>query len=227
MVVALSASALSSPQSKGPAGGQADLDRVLRQLETTGKTFQNFWARFAQKKYTAVLREFDAPELGVFVYARAKDGSALLRQEVQKPAPRVLTIKGGLATIYQPQLKQAQLVNLGNNKDKAEYLALGLGQSPGKLRQTFVLKYLGAETIAGSPCSMLNLKPKNASAAAFFSSITLWVSDKGGIPIQQKLEEPNGDYLLVSFSDAKLNTKVAGSLFEQKFAPGTDVQTMR
>ena len=226
VVLALSAAGWTAPQAKTAQGSPADLDRVLRQLEATGKTFQTFWARFAQKKYTAVLREFDAPESGVFVYARARDGSALLRQEVQKPAPRILTIKGGTAVVHQPRLRQAQIANLGKNKDKAEYLALGLGQSPAKLRETFHLKVVGSETVAGAPCSILNLKPKSTSAAAFFSSITLWITDKGGVPIRQKLEEPNGDYLLVDFTDVKLNGKIAGSTFEQKLPQGTAVQQL-
>ena len=211
---------------QAPAQTQKDsaLDGLLRQMEATGKAFRTFSANITQKKYTAVLREFDAPESGVFLYARAKDGSALLRQEISKPAPRILTIKGGVATVYQPVLKQAQILNLGKNKDKAEYLALGLGQSPGKLRETFDLNYQGSEKIDGAVCSVLQLKPKSSAAAAFFTSITLWIKSSSGIPIQQKLQEPNGDYLLVTFTDEKLNTKISDSKFEQKLPKNTDTQ---
>jgi len=219
---------LAAGQRAAPAqAGQAELDQVLRQLESRGKTFSTFSAKFSQKKYTSVLKEFDTPESGLFVYARARDGSALLRQEVQKPGVRILTIKGGVATLHQPGLKQAQRVSLGKNKDKAEYLALGLGQSPAKLRETFDLKYAGVETINGVACSILNLKPKSTAAAAYFSSITLWITKTTGIPIRQKLQEPNGDYLLVDFTGEKVNAKVSDSLFDQKLPPGTDVQELR
>ena len=204
--------------------GDAELEQVLRQMEATGKSFQNFRAKFSQKKYTAILREFDTPETGIFIYARAKDGSALLRQEVEKPASRILTIKGGVATVFQPGLKQAQVVSLGKSKDKAEYLALGLGQSPAKLRETFDIELQGPETLGRTLCSVIRLKPKNPNAAAYFSSITLWIKKSNGIPIQQKLQEPNGDYLLVSFTDEKLNAKIPVSEFEQKLPQGTDMQ---
>jgi outer membrane lipoprotein-sorting protein len=194
-------------------------------MEAVGKTFRSFQASFAQKKYTAVLKEFDTPESGMFLYARAKDGSALLRQEVAKPGVRILTIKGGEATIYQPTLNQAQIVSLGKNKDKAEYLALGLGQSPGKLQQTFEISYHGVENAGGVPCSVLVLKPRNATTAAYFSSITLWINKSNGVPIQQKLLEPNGDYLLVLFSNEKLNAPIPAAQFEQKL-PAT-VEIMR
>ena len=213
---------------KGLGGAQSkadeDLKQVLRQMEAAGRNFQNFSAKFSQKKYTAVLKEFDTPESGIFLYARAKDGTALLRQEVTAPAPRILTIKSGAATIFQPRIKQAQVVNLGKNKDKAEYLAMGIGQSPAKLKETFELTFLGMESVNGTSCSAVQLKPKSSAAAAYFSSITLWIKKSSGIPIQQKLQEPNGDYLLVNFMEEKLNTKIPDSKFEQKLPPDTDIQ---
>lgn len=124
------------------AGGSG-LDQVLRQMESVGKTFVSFKAHFTWKKYTAVLKEFDEADAGEFYYARARDGSALLRKEVTKPGRNTLTIKGGTAILYQPGLNQASVVNLGKNKDKVEYLALGLGQSPGKLRESFDISYQG------------------------------------------------------------------------------------
>lgn len=206
---------------------KAALDQVLAQMEALGKTFQSFQAQFSQKKYTAVLQEFDAPESGEFLYARSKDGSALLRQEITNPAPRVLTIKGGVATLYQPRLNQAQIVNLGQNKDKAEYLALGIGQTPRKLRETFDIEYKGTESVAGGPCSILTLKPKSAAAAAYFSSTTLWIKKSSGVPIQQRLQEPNGDYLLVTFSGEKINSRIPDWKFEQRLPAGVEIQRIR
>lgn len=200
-----------------------DLEQVLRQMEAVGKRFVSFQAHFSQKKYTAVLKEFDAPDSGEFFYTRAKDGSALLRQEFMKPGKRILTIKGGTAILYEPAINQASVVNLGKNKDKAEYLALGLGQSPGKLRETFDIKYQGLENVGNAPCSVLVLRPKNPSAAAYFVAITLWIKKSGGVPIQQKLQEPNGNYVLVSFIEEKLNVPLAASLFEQKLPKGVEM----
>ena len=206
---------------------QPELDQALSRMESVGKSFRSFRANFTQKKYTSVLDEFDTPESGEFLYARARDGSALLRQEVQKPASRILTISGGVATIYQPGVKQAQVVNLGKNKDKAEYLALGLGQSPGKLRESFTIEYQKMESLDGAPCWILLLKPKSQAAAAYFSGIALWIKKASGVPIQEKLQEPNGDYLLVTFSAEKVNVPIPESKFEQKLPTGTDIQRMQ
>jgi outer membrane lipoprotein-sorting protein len=205
-------------------GDQGTLEQVLSQMEGVGKTFRSFSAKFSQKKYTAVLKEFDTPETGEFYYARAKDGSALLRQEVVSPGRRILTIKGGVATVYNPVIKQAQIVNLGKNKDKAEFLALGLGQSPAKLQSTFEIEYKGVDQVEGTPCSILLLKPKSASVSAYFSAITLWVKKSTGMPIQQRLQEPSGDYLLINFSSEKLNAKIPESKFEPQLPSGIEIQ---
>ncbi len=199
-------------------------DQVLKQMEAVGRIFHSLEARITRKHYTAVLKEYDTPESGLFYYERAKDGTALIRLEITNPGPSVLTIKGGVATFYQPLLKQAQIYNLGKNKDKAEYLALGVGQAPGKLRQTFDVWYQGSEAVAGVPCSVLVLKPKNPSEAALFSTITLWIRKSSGIPVQQKLQEPSGNYLLVNFTDEKLNVNIPPSKFEQKFPAGVEIQ---
>ena len=220
-------SAIGAPYQPQSKDNEAALDRVLRQMDSAGKKFVSFAAHFTLKRYTAVLKEFDIPDSGDFIYARAKDGSALLRQEVTQPGHRILTIKNSTLIIFQPKIKQAQVVNLGKNKDKAEFLAIGIGQSPAKLRDTFTIRYQGEESVNGSPCSALVLTPKNPAGAAYFSSITLWIKKATGVPIRQKLQEPSGDYELVDFTDEKLNTKVPDSKFEQKIPSGTEIQRLQ
>jgi outer membrane lipoprotein-sorting protein len=210
-----------------PGGAfQADpeLQKTFIQMDATAKNFRSFTASFTQKKYTAVLQEFDTPAKGDFYYARSKDGSALLRKEELSPGKSVLTIKNGVATFYQPGIKLAQIYNLGKNRDKAEYLAVGISQSPAKLQENFNVSFQGSESINGKPCSILLLKPKNPKEAAYFSSIIVWFSKSDGIPLRNKMLEPNGDYLLIDFSNEKLNANVSSSKFDQNLPGGVEIQ---
>jgi len=216
--------ALAAAQSKG---APSKADQVLERMGALGKDFHSFQADFTQRNYVAVLKEFDEPESGAFTFARAKDGSALLRQEFKSPSHKTLTIKGGEATLYQPSLNQATVYSLGKNRDKAEFLALGIGQSPGKMRETFDISYQGEEKVDNIPCSVLVLKPKSSSAAAFFSVITLWISNTDNLPIQQKLQEPNGNYLLNLFKGGKLNVRVSETDFDQRLPKGVDIQRIK
>lgn len=202
-------------------------DRVLERMGAVGRDFQSFQASFTQKNYVAVLKEFDSPETGIFIYARAKDGSALVRQEYRSPGHKILTIKGGEALVYQPSLNQATRINLGKNRDKAEFLALGIGQTPAKMRETFDVEYVGEEKIGAVPCSVLLLKPKSTAVSAYFSAITLWISSVSSLPIQQKLQEPNGNYMLNTFSGEKLNPRIAGTEFEQKLPKSVEIQIIK
>jgi outer membrane lipoprotein-sorting protein len=228
VIAVFCASVIASPAGRAQAAkDQGALNQVLHQMETVGKSFKSFSAKFVQKRYTAALKEFDTPESGEFYYSRAADGSALIRQEFTAPASRILTIKGGTATLYQPGIKQAQIYSLGKNKDKAEYLALGIGQSPAKLQETFNIQLTGTENVNGTPASILVLKPKNPKAAALAASVTLWIQKSNGVPIQEKLEEQYGDYTLIQFSDEKINQKIPDSKFDQKLPAGVEKQVIQ
>jgi outer membrane lipoprotein-sorting protein len=195
-----------------------ELQKVFRQMEMAGKGFRGFSAKISEKKYTAILEEFGTPETGEFYLARAKDGSTMMRREISSPGKVILTIKGEKLTVYRPNVKEAQIANLGKNKDKAEFLALGIGHPPAELQKSFNISYQGVESVDGTPCSVLVMKPKDAKTAAFYATIVMWVKSSG-IPVQYKLQEPNNDYLLVTFSDEKLNINIPDSKFEQKWCP--------
>jgi outer membrane lipoprotein-sorting protein len=201
-----------------------ELQRTFKQMDEAGKSFRSFTAQFSQKKWTAILKEFDTPETGEFYYKRAKDNSAMMRQDATSPGRKILTVKGDKAVFYQPDIKQAQIVNLAIHKKLAKYLAIGIGQSPGELEKDFDISYQGSESVNREQCSILLLKPKSASVTSHFSAITLWIKKSSGILLQYKFLEPSGDYTLLTFSDEKLNVTIPNSKFEQPFPKGVEIQ---
>jgi outer membrane lipoprotein-sorting protein len=218
---------LAAPGSDAHGQEDRELQQVLKKMDEVAKSFRAFTARFSQKKYTAVLKEFDTPDTGEFYYSFAKDGSALMRHEITSPGKRILTIKGDVATVYQPVIKQAQIYNLGKQKDLVEYLALGIGQRTAKLQDKFNITYQGSESVNGVPCSILVFKPKDPKAAARLESITIWLNKTSEVPIQYKFEEPSGYYLQVNFLEEKLNVKIPDSKFEQKLPKGVEIQRIQ
>jgi outer membrane lipoprotein-sorting protein len=191
------------------------LESVLNRMEKTSRNLQSFVAEITMTKFTAILELFDHPERGKFFFKRADNGSALLRLEIVDPGEKILTIQNDEALSYQPKINSATKYRLGKNKDKAEYLALGIGQSPKNLNETFHIAYRGRENVHGTACSILELKPKDPKASAIFSAITVWIKDSTGISTRMKLEEPFGDYVLVTFSNEQLNTRIDDSKFRQ------------
>jgi outer membrane lipoprotein-sorting protein len=203
-----------------------ELHAVLDRMDAVAKNFRTFSAQFTQKHFTAVLKEFSAPDTGEFCYARTKDGSVLMRHEIMNPGKRILTIKGDTLTVYRPAIKEAQIASREKMRDIVEYLALGIGQSSSKLREKFKISYKGTESIDKVKCSVILFVPKDAKTASHLASITIWLKESTATPAQYKFEEPSEDYLLISFSSEKLNAKIPDSKFEQKLPQGVEIQKL-
>jgi len=86
-------------------------------------------------------------------------------------------------------------------------MALGMGQSPIKLKDSYFLSAKGTEAVDGAPCSVLELKPKDKKNNPFVA-ITMWIKKSTGMVMQYKFLEPNNDYRLEKFSEEKLNAKI-------------------
>ena len=203
-----------------------ELQRILNKMDAVAGNFRTFGAKFIQKNYTAVLKEFSAPDTGEFYYARAKDGSVSMRHEIMNPGKRILTIKGDTLTVYRPAIKEAQVASREKMRDIVEYLALGIGQSSAKLREKFKISYKGAESIDNAKCAILVFVPKDAKTAGRLASITIWLKESSATPARYKFEEPSEDYLLISFSAEKINANIPNSKFEQKLPSGVDIQKL-
>ena len=212
-----------APDLRAQNNENPELTKTLASMDAVSAKFSSFEAKFTQKQYVALLKEYETPETGEFYYALDKNRDAMIRHEVMTPGVRVTTIKDGVAILYQPATKQAQTYNLGKRKNLVEYMATGLGQSSSILREQFEISYDGTEDIGGESCSILTLVPKDKSVAASVKSITIWIKDSTGTPAQYKFLEPTNNYLLETFSGEKLNGKITADKFEQKLPGGTEI----
>lgn len=196
--------------------GQDRLETILKEMEKAGRGITSLKADIHQKKYTVLLKQFDAGESGKIYFRKAKDGGAELRREISKPTPNFLVVTGGVATFFQPVINQVTVRDLGKDKDKAEFMVLGFGATTRALKETYNIRYLGAEKIDGKQVEKIELVPKSDKFKALFASIVMNLDTKRWIPVSNKLTEANGDYLLISFDDISLNPKLKDSLFKLK-----------
>lgn len=193
----------------------SSLEEVLAKMDQEGAGLRSMSARITQKKWTHILEEFDKGESGYFYFLRERD-QVFLRKDVLKPQENTLIIRQGTVWFYQPRIKQAQRYNLGRNRDKAEFLLLGFGSNQEALKETYKIQLLKQESIDGRQTYVLELTPRSDQVSAYFSKIVLWVDAALWVPIQQKLVEPNHDYLLIRFDDIKLNDRISRSRFDVK-----------
>jgi len=105
-------------------------------------------------------------------------------------------------------------VSITGHKDKVEmFMALGFGQSSQDLKNNFDVRLAGEEVVNGRKTSVLDLKPKNS---AMFRSVQMWMDQQKWVAVQIKTTENSGDYMILKFSNIKLNTGIPDSVFELK-----------
>jgi len=150
---------------------------------------------------------------GKFYYVRqGKDPR--VRLDLLKPAVQQLLIDKGRLQLYTPSLKQVQEISLGQRQDVVELImAMGFGQSSQDLKRNFTVSHAGEEVVDGKKTTLLDLKPKSSS---LFTSVQMWLDPVRTVAVQLKTVEGSGNYLIVKFSDIKLNQRVDDSVFSLK-----------
>ncbi len=191
------------------------LEQILSRMDQSGAGLRSMSCQITQKKWTELLEEFDKGESGRFFFLK-KNGKVYLRKDIVQPQENSLVISDGKVVFYQPRIKQAQQYNLGQNKDKAEFLLLGFGSNKEALKNAYAIRLIGKETVRGRECHILELTPKSEKVSAFFPQIVLWIDSQMNVPVRQKLVEPTKDYLLIDFDGIQLNAAVPDSLFQIK-----------
>ena len=73
----------------------------------------------------------------------------------------------------------------------------------------------------GVAAEQLELTPKSENARNQFSKILLWIDDKTGVSVQQKLLQPSGDYRVAKYSKIVINSKLPDGVFKLKTTPKT------
>jgi len=190
-------------------------DAVLAEMDTRAATLRSMRAAIEQRRWTDILEEFDAGEAGSFQFLREGE-EIYLRKNITEPQENTLILHEGKVLFYQPKIKQLQKYDLGQRRDRAEFMLLGFGSSKTDLQETYDVRLLGKETIDRHETYQLELSPKSKEVSAYFARIVLWVDTSLWIPIQQKLVEPTGDYILIRFDEVELNPDIAKSEFELK-----------
>lgn len=217
-----------SGDGKSADGKSADLDKVIAQLNAAAAKFDSAQADFSWDVYQAVVQEHDI-QTGTTYYER-QNGTTLMaaqvKEEGDRPAPKVVVYNGSEVQFYQPEIKQMTIFRAGSNHSQAEsFLTLGFGGSGTELQANWEVTLLGHETIDGVQVAKLDLKPKAANVQNTFSHVTIWVDPARGISLKQVFFAPSGDLRTATYSNIRYNLPIPNEVFHIKVAPGTTIQT--
>ena len=207
----------------GAAMAQAqNLESVLSSMDKAAASFRTAQCDFVWDQYQRVVDDHDYQK-GT-MYFRRQGSEVQMAADINSPAKKYVLFTGSLVSVYQPSIDQVTQYNPGKNKaDFESYLVLGFGGSGRDLTKSFDVNYAGMEQVEGVNAAKLELTPKSQKVKSMFQAITLWIDPARGVSVQQKFQEPSGDYRLAKYSNIRVNEKIPGDVFKLKTSGHTKV----
>jgi outer membrane lipoprotein-sorting protein len=206
-----------APPKAVPPDSNAELQRVVAQMDRTAANFRTTQANFVWIQYTAVISDISDTQKGT-VYFRRSGSQVEMMADISDPAPpKYVLFSGSQVQMYQPKIDQVTEYNTGKDRAAFEsFLVLGFGGSGQDMLKAFDVTYTGAERVDGVDAAKLDLVPKSDKARNTFNHIWLWIDPARGVSVRQQLFQPGGDYRLATYSDIRLNEKIPDSVFKLK-----------
>jgi len=207
-------SIISSPKA---ANGQSAglVSSVLNRMERNRQSLKSLKASLSMEKYNSQLRDKDQ-YTGNVMYLPASGRNAYVRIEWQKPQHEILAVANGKYRLYRPRLNTVLEGKSGSVKGQAG--AGGVLDMMYMSKQQLEAKFqpvqdVREETLWGGISTIhLTLVPKgNAS----YQYAEIWV-DSGGMPVQTKIVEKNGDATTMRLSGMERNAKISTDDFNLK-----------
>ncbi len=191
------------------------LDAILASMDKAAANFHSAQTNFVWDQYQRVVEEHDIQK-GV-MYFRRQGNEVQMAADITAPAKKYVVFKDGMVQVYIPSAEQVTEYSAGKNKAEFEtFLVLGFGGSGKDLEDSFDVKFAGMEQVNGVNAGKLELTPKSQKVHNMFATITLWIDPARGVSVQQKFQEPSGDYRLATYNNIQLNKKINGEVFKLK-----------
>lgn len=197
------------------AASAQSLDSVLTSMDRAAANFHAAQADFTADMYQKVVDEHDFQK-GT-MYFRKQADSIEMAADITAPDKKYVLFSNGVVSYFQPQIDQVTEYNAGKNKAEVEsYLVLGFGGGGHVLANSYDVQFGGMEQVQGVSAGKLLLTPKSQRVHNMFQSITLWIDPARGVPVQQRFDEPSGDYRITKYSDIRINQKLPNDAFKLK-----------
>ncbi len=194
------------------AFGAFNAEGVLGEMDKAAAAFDGMRADLRWVTYTALVDDTSV-ETGKIWVRRDDSGKVDLKIMFDEPARRDLLVEGTQVQMFQPKINQVNEYDLSKKKDQLEQaLLVGFGVSGKFLRDHYAVEFGGEEAVGEQPAVKLVLTPKKDDAGV--KKLEMWVSTKTWQPVQQKLDQGDGDYRLYSYSAIEINPGLKNADFK-------------
>jgi outer membrane lipoprotein-sorting protein len=187
------------------AAADETLEAVLARMDQSAPAFKTLAAQLRKVSHMAVINE-DTVDKGTILLKRSRNDMRML-VEWTEPDPKSVAVHGERAEIYYPKMQTVEEYDMGKYRSLVDqFLLIGFGTSGKELSAAYHIKYLGRENVDGMNADHLELIPKSKEVLKQLKKLDLWVQEADGYPVQQKVTQPAGDYMLLTYTGVKLNT---------------------
>jgi outer membrane lipoprotein-sorting protein len=201
-LLSLAAASFGAPPADTP------LDAVLARLDQVSTTFKGLTADIRKIAHTDVVNADDI-DSGTITVKRVKARDTWIRIDFTNPRRQSVSIGGGKALVFYPQINEATEVDLGKNRGLVDqFMLLGFGSNSADLRNAYTVTLGGADSINGEKTTRIVLVPKDPEVLAHVKKCELWISEKGWT-VQQKFHTGGGDYQLSTYTRMNPNPIIA------------------
>lgn len=185
---------------------------ILSRMDQAAAAFQSMTADVVHTSHTAVLNENDT-DYGRVVLKKIAPGEVQGLMEYTKPDHKFFLFEKRKLQIYTPSDNTVQVYDLGKHGEQLDqFLALGFGTSSKELTASFQVN-------PGATANEVDLIPTTADGRKLLTRIELWIGPDN-YPLKEKLDEPSGDYVLVTYNNVKINPPLGADALQLKLAPG-------
>ncbi len=197
------------------------LKEILSRMDRSAQTFQDMTANLAQTQHTAIINEDDKDSAAVRL-KRTKEG---LRGYVEfaEPNRRLIGFQNRQLQVYYPKTNTVDIYDLGKHgAELDQFLLLGFGTSGKELEKNYNMRVTGSETLNGKAVTRVELVPKTAEAKEYLQKVELWIPAAASYPIQEKIHKNDQDYILIQYSDIKINPGLSDKELELRLPAGVN-----
>jgi len=199
-----------------------NLESVLNSMDQAAANFHNAQCDFVWDQYQKVVDDHDYQK-GTMYFRRQGD-DVDMAADITAPDKKYVLFAKGVLSYYQPSIDQVTEYSAGKNKaDFESFLALGFGGRGHDLSKSYDVSFGGMEQVQGVNTAKLVLIPKSQRVRNLFQTITLWIDPARGVSVQQRFDEPSGDYRVTKYSNIEINHKISGDVFKLKTTGHTKV----
>jgi len=195
---------LAGPATLAAAGDNTR--EILSRMDKAASEFKSMTAQVTHVTHTDVLND-NSTESGTVIMKKVAPGEVQGRVDFTVPDVKTYTIEKRRVQEYFPKINTLQIFDLDKHGEQLDkFFLIGFGTSGTELATNYYVTTLASEQIHGQAAIRLQLIPKSAETKHYVQKLELWIPEQGDpYPLREKISEPSGDYILVTYSGLKIN----------------------